>query len=268
MLQSLPEQARDKGGKDLLGSSSAEVQEKQDSPETSEEHSPDDGASAQSRTRGWLTRAESAQLLGVTIQTIKNYEKSRKLRPQLELRIDKKTGRKYEVTVHDPAQLLDARKIDKLENADTRDWYTRNDASETLSISIQTLKNYERRNVLHPRRVLRKDSRGHEQSVVVYNPKELAKLPRSVSRQFASRESGELAAQCFKMFDEGFRIKDVVTELRMHPDEVNEMREKWLDAGGASLTIGDTAKEALEKVIGPFADIPDLVARVTEKLKA
>lgn len=215
-------------------------------------------------TRGWLTREESARLLNVSSQTIKNYEKRGQLRPLRETREDPR-GRKYEVVVYDPRELLQARK-DTTEAVDTSTWLTRNDAVSALSISTQTLKNYEKRGLLRPRVVRRQDKRKHEQSLVVYDPKELAKLPRGVGRAVFSRESGELAARCFELFEEGTGNREIVIKLRVTPDEVRDLRERWLDEGGSAITITREAKEALEALIGPFAGIADLVTLVTEKL--
>jgi len=223
--------------------------------------------SAPTVTKGWLTREESGRLLGVTSQTIKNYEKRRLLHPQPEARVA--NGRKYTVLLYDPTELLKLKKAEApfaSPDQDTRAWWTRDQAVNGLSISVQTLKNYEKRGVLHPLTVRREDKRGHEQSMIVYDPKELAKIPKA-GHQLYSRDSGELASKAFQMFEEGKKNSEIVIKLRVTPDEVRELREKWLDDGGAGLVINGTAKEALERVLGDFADVADLVTLVTSKLK-
>ena len=219
-------------------------------------------------TKGWLTREESAQLLGVTIQTIKNYEKRRLLHPLAESRTDPR-GRKYTVLVHDPAELVKTKKITApfaSPEQDTSTWYTRDQAVNSLNVSTQTLKNYEKRGVLHPRTVRREDKRGHEQSMVVYDPKELAKIPKA-GHQLYSRDSGELASKAFQFFEDGKNNREIVIKLRLTPDEVRELREKWLDDGGSGIVINNIAKETLEKLLGQFADVTDLVALVAARLK-
>lgn len=221
------------------------------------------------RTKGWLTREESARLLGVTTQTIKNYEKRRLLHPLPESRVDSR-GRRHTVMVHDPTELIKVKKIAApcaRSDQDTSVWWTRDQAVNGLNVSTQTLKNYEKRGVLHPLTVRRQDKRGHEQSMIVYDPKELAKIPKA-GHQLYSRDSGELASKAFQLFEEGINNRDIVIKLRVTPDEVRDLREKWLDDGGAGIVINTVAKAALEQILGAFADVTGLVALVTEKLKA
>jgi DNA-binding transcriptional MerR regulator len=219
-------------------------------------------------TKGWLTREESARLLAVTTQTIKNYEKRRLLHPLPESRIDQR-GRKYTVMVHDPAELVKVKKLAPYAKSDqdTSSWWTRDQAVNSLNVATQTLKNYEKRGVLHPLTVRRQDKRGYEQSMIVYDPKELAKIPRA-GHQLYSRDSGELASKAFQFFEEGKNNREIVIKLRVTPDEVRDLRERWLDDGGAGLVISNEAKDALEQVLGAFADVTDLVALVTQRLKA
>jgi hypothetical protein len=145
---------------------------------------------------------------------------------------------------------------------------TRNEASDMLSCSQQTLANYERRGDLHPQAAYRPDGRGVEHRVIVYNPHELKKLAIKLRRHVLQpRDPGEMAARAFELFREGKSMEDVVVELRMQPDQVEALYAKRLDMGGANLVISPTAKEALEKVIGSFESVAELVERVT-KLKA
>lgn len=219
-------------------------------------------------TKGWLTREESARLLAVTTQTIKNYEKRRLLHPLPESRVDPR-GRKYTVMVHDPAELAKVKKIaapSARSDQDTTTWWTRDQAVNLLSISTQTLKNYEKRGVLHPLSIRRQDKRGHEQSMIVYDPKELAKIPKA-GHQLYSRDSGELASRSFQLFEEGKNNREIVIKLRITPDEVRDLRERWLDEGGAGIVINSAAKEVLEQVLGGFTDVTDLVALITKRLK-
>lgn len=213
-------------------------------------------------TKG-LTRIESAQFLRVTEQTIKNYEKRGLLHPVSETRQDSR-GRKYNVWIHDRAELIKARStiLQSREVLDTSTWLTRREAAESLSVATQTLVNYEQRKMLHPAHVRRADKRGREQIVVVYDPKELGKLPRGVGRLVYSRETGELAASCSALFEQGKSNREIVIKLRVTYDEVRELREQWLDGGGAALVINDEARSTLEKMLGPFEDVAGLIMLV------
>jgi hypothetical protein len=151
---------------------------------------------------------------------------------------------------------------------DTSNWYTRNEASDLLGISAQTLVNYERRGFLHPQYVYRRATNNADRRVTVYSPDELNKL-RSYNRSIivAARDPGERAARAVEMFREGKSREDVIVALRGTFDEINDYHNKWLDLGGADLVISPNAKEALEKIIGPFASVTELVERVDAKLK-
>jgi hypothetical protein len=146
---------------------------------------------------------------------------------------------------------------------ETRDWLTRNEASDMLTCSHQTLANYERRGDLHPQFAYRPDGRGAEHRVIVYNPHELKKLAIKLRRHVLQpRDPGEMAARAFELFREGKSMEDVVVELRLLPDQVRELHDKRLELGGADLVIHPLAKEALEKIIGPFKDVTELVEGV------
>jgi hypothetical protein len=242
--------------------------QKSDPSETSDSLDP-------SETEGWLTREESGRLLGVAVSTIKNYERRGLLCPQRVSRQDTK-GREHVVVMHDPRELTKLR--DKLQELtrptksantiDTSTWLTRNESTDALSISIQTLKNYEERGLLHPARVPRRDARGHEQVVVVYDPKELAKLPRGIGRPFSPREPGEIYARCFEMFEQNRAFSDVVIEMRQTSDKVHELYERWLDDSRAIWVLNDEAKKALAQVLGPFASVTELVTLVQQRKTA
>jgi hypothetical protein len=146
---------------------------------------------------------------------------------------------------------------------DTRDWLTRNEATDMLSCALQTLVNYERKGVLNPEYAYRPDARGVEHRVIVYNPHELKKVANRLSRNAASpRDPGEIAARAYDLFEEGKPAKEIVRELRITSDAVRELREKWGDDGGDDLVISPSAKEALEKVVGRFDSVTELVELV------
>src|SRR5262249_37611737 len=121
---------------------------------------------------------------------------------------------------------------------------------------------------LHPQAAYRPDSRGVEHRVIVYNPHELKKLAIKLRRHVLQpRDPGEMAARAFELFREGKTLEEGVIALRMQRHEVTTLHEKWMDMGGADLVISPTAKETLEKVLGSFATIAELIDRVA-KLRA
>lgn len=149
---------------------------------------------------------------------------------------------------------------------DTSGWITRNKAADLMRVSVTTIANYERRGKLHPRYAYRADSRGVEHYVAVYNPEELFKeIPRGHERPATNRDPGETAARAFEHFDQGLTVRQIVIELRETPDRVHELRESWLNAGGAALTITDIAKQKFEQLVGPFTGVTELLELI-EKL--
>ncbi len=150
---------------------------------------------------------------------------------------------------------------------DLGSWLTRNESADLLRRSVTTIANYEREGKLHPQYVYRPDSRGIEHRVAVYDPKELMPLRHPDLRPLAIREPGEVAARSFELFNQGKTVRDVVIELRETPDQIRQLHESWLDSGGADLTITSIAKDALEKLVGPFTSIADLLALIEEIAK-
>lgn len=152
---------------------------------------------------------------------------------------------------------------------DTSAWLTRNEASDALRRSVTTIATYERQGKLHPQHVYRPDSRGIEHRVAVYDPRELVKLRRDETRPSASREPGETAAQSFELFNRAMTVREVVIELREPPEKVQQLYESWLTTGGSEnseLLITRDAKEDLEKLIGPFTTVTDLLKTLQNRL--
>lgn len=219
-------------------------------------------------TDGWLTREESARLLGCAIQTVKNYEDRGLLHPQRVLRLDH-LNRQHEVALYDPQELIKFREAlrkspDAL--ADTSAWYTRTQSCDFLGVCAQTLKNYEAQGRVHPKHVTRRDARGHEHLMVVYDPVELSKLPRGAGRAIPSRDPREVHARCAELFEQGKTINEVVIELRETFHTVNELHDMWFNGGGAEIVITGEARKDLEKMLGPFTGVAELVALVAKKL--
>ena len=148
---------------------------------------------------------------------------------------------------------------------DTSIWLSRRDATVFVGCSASTLLNCERRGELHPQFAYREDPDGIRRKSIVYHPDELTKIKKRVKR--AVREPSEYSARAFDLFRAGTKLEAVVSELRTTPEEVERLYEKWLDLGGARLVIAGAAKEDLEKIIGPFDSVTEMVAKVTTRLK-
>ena len=146
---------------------------------------------------------------------------------------------------------------------DTSGWLTRQDSAEFLGVSVTTVANYERRRKLNPRYDYR-TTNGFEQRVTLYDPKQLAPLRKHAppSSREKIKDPGELAASCFELLDQGRTLKEIVVALRETPEQISMLRESWLDAGGAALTITPLAKECFEKAVGAFSGVADLVTLV------
>jgi electron transfer flavoprotein alpha subunit len=71
-------------------------------------------------------------------------------------------------------------------------------------------------------------------------------------------ESIELSADAVVLSEE------LVVELRETFERIQELREKWSDAGGASRVIVPAAWESLERVVGPCRDVAELITKVRD----
>ena len=165
----------------------------------------------------------------------------------------------------------EARTRDEMEAKlpETDGWLTRNETSDALQCSPQTLKNYETRGLLHPRHAVRRDRSGAERTLLVYNPKEFAELPSRLSGgrpRVEGRDPKEQAARAFELFRAGWELDLIVIELREDPDRIDHLHEHWLNQTKARHVITPTAKQALEQILGPFASVTELVEIVVKRL--
>lgn len=149
---------------------------------------------------------------------------------------------------------------------DIEGWLDRNQVSDLLGCSVATIRQLESREKLHPKRARRIDNAGAERLVYIYDPKEVAQVPRYRGLT-AVRSPGEVAARCFELCDEGKSIREIVIELRESPDLIIGLREKWFDTGGADLVINPLARERLTAVVGPFKTVGELVDRIETFVK-
>ena len=145
--------------------------------------------------------------------------------------------------------------------ADTSGWFTRSQVASFLGIGISTVIALEKRGRLHVRHEYRADTRGAERRTALYDPKEVTQLPRR-ERVTGGMSAGELTARACELFREGHTDEDVVVELRETFERIQELREKWLNAGGSNRVIVPAAWEALERLVGPFVDVADLITKL------
>lgn len=148
---------------------------------------------------------------------------------------------------------------------DTSTWLTCAEASDLLHCSENTLRARVRSNMLHPRKGRRVLPGAGTREVDLFDPRELGPLSRRWKTP-APNDPGELAAQAFELFEEGISQREIVIRLREAPDKVTQLHDLWLDMGGSDLVIGAQARVELERLVGPFVDMAELVTRVSSLL--
>jgi len=148
-------------------------------------------------------------------------------------------------------------------------WLTMEEAASLLAVDRTFFTHAERRGHVHPRYDTRSDTRGHMRAFKVYDPRELANTPvkhRHRHRAFANAP-GELAAAAFEMFDEGRSLRSAVIELRQTPATVEQLYQQWCELeriAGNEWTISKGARAELERFVGTFENVAELVHRVIE----
>ena len=98
---------------------------------------------------------------------------------------------------------------------------TRRNVAERLGVSVSTVRRMEGQ-TLHPIR----DDRG----VWRFAEAEVRKLGRASEPHRAggkATEDGDLAARVFTAFSNGFGLREIVIELRVHPSIVRELYTQW-----------------------------------------
>jgi hypothetical protein len=144
---------------------------------------------------------------------------------------------------------------------DTTGWLTILQAIDLLGVSRNTIGRWEREGRLHPEKAQRGDS---ARWLIVYDPNELAKMPRRF-KQLPANEAGELAARVFEFLDEGKSVREIVIQTRETPTRIEDLRQQWLDGGGADLVIGKEAREEYQRITGkPFRGVSDLVQTIAD----
>ena len=130
-------------------------------------------------------------------------------------------------------------------------------------VSYNTIVNWENAGRLHPQKEMRLLTNGQHREIKVFNQAELLRL----IRRRAPDDHGEVAARAFELFQEGRAIREVVVALRQTPERIEQLREQWEDCGGCELVITPVAQRELERLLGPFVGVADIVERVAELAK-
>jgi hypothetical protein len=104
---------------------------------------------------------------------------------------------------------------------------------------------------------------GQHREIRVFKEAEVRKFLR---RQDPNEE-GEVAARAFEMFEEGRAVREIVIALRQRPERIERLHDQWEDFGGSELVITPVANRELERLLGPFVGVADIVERVAELAK-
>jgi len=145
---------------------------------------------------------------------------------------------------------------------DLSTWLTAQEAADLLRVSAQTVKNWRDRGLITSR-TRPGTTQERRSEITVYDPHELARLPRKLHQPIAT-EPGEVAARAFEMFDEGKTVRAIVVALRRPPAEVEALYDQWKEGGGDQMIIHPAAYDELVRFVGLFPSVEVLVARVRE----
>lgn len=144
---------------------------------------------------------------------------------------------------------------------DISTWLTINQVVDLIGCAHITVKTWVSKGTLHPRKARRQVGNGSLREVWVFDPREIARVPRRRTSSVPS-SPGEIAARAFELFDEGRPDREVVTDLRETPQRVAELREQWMLGGGSEIVIGRVAAQEIARFIGPFDGVAGLVQRL------
>jgi hypothetical protein len=156
-----------------------------------------------------------------------------------------------------------------VDTVDRSDWLTVRQISDSLAVSENTVRMWVNRGTL--KNVSKAQRRGRNGGLYlcdVFDPKEVAALDakRRKGAPAPPSDPGEMAARAFELFDRGDELRKVVVKLRQKPEVVSELHDQWLDLGGAQVVITAEAREALERILGSFEDVADLVRLIQARL--
>ena len=141
-------------------------------------------------------------------------------------------------------------------------WLTHTEAADLVGVSYNTVAYWARQGKLHPQKERRTLANGTVREVTVFDLDELMKLARR--REPNANDTGEIAARAFELFEDGAATREVVMKLRKAPERIEALHEQWLNGGASEFVLNAVARRELERTLGPFAGVAELVQRVTE----
>jgi hypothetical protein len=139
-------------------------------------------------------------------------------------------------------------------------WLTHTEAADLVGVSYNTVAHWARQKKLHPHKEQRTLANGTVREVTVFSLQEVIKL----ARRRGVPDAGEMAARAFELFMEGTPLHEVVIKLRQAPERIEALHEQWLSCGASELVLNPVARRELERLVGPFNGVAELVQRVAE----
>jgi hypothetical protein len=135
-----------------------------------------------------------------------------------------------------------------------------------VGVSYNTVAYWARRGLLQPQKERRTLTNGTVREVAVFDVNAVLKLARRRNPNDANDANaiGETAALAFEMFEEGAPIRKVVIKLRQSPERIEALHDQWVNGGGSELVLNPVAQRELERLVGSFDGVADLVHRVAE----
>ncbi len=131
-------------------------------------------------------------------------------------------------------------------------------------VSFNTINNWVRQERLHPKKEMRTLANGVPREVKVFDLNELMKIVRRRD----PNEIGEVTARAFELFEQGQSLRHIVITLRQSVDKIEELHDRWLSCGGSEFVITPVAYRELERLLGPFDGVADLVQRVVDLVRS
>jgi hypothetical protein len=124
------------------------------------------------------------------------------------------------------------------EQATEEDWITRAQAQQLTGMSRSTLIRKERQGAIAARQDEHGKTRYLVEDVIQFRRRTIVE-DDGTAGAFAASERGERAARVFELLDQGQGAVDVVKALRMDPDEVKVLRDKWAQLRGRGVWVSE-----------------------------
>ena len=131
------------------------------------------------------------------------------------------------------------------------------------AVTYNTIVNWVKAGRLHPQTEMRLLPNGQRREVKVFNQAELLKI----LQRRDPNEPGELAARAYELFEEGRSNNQLVIALRQLPERIEELHDQWMEGGASEYVITPFARRELERLLGPYVGVAEIVQRVAELVK-